>query len=298
MKLTKAVSLSLGDLDQPVVTSYQLGLIIYNLYFSKSYKNEQIKQIKKQAADYQDFTRIVRNLYEEGILSRCKGLPIKAAYSVLGRKPNSPDEVVCLVDPFCYLSHLSALSYHGMTNRIPAKVFISTPTNDQWKIFAFEKMSKDLKKHLHKYINSGFPKLTKIKISKINKKDIHIMNSSHLGAYRNVKDRALRVSTIGRTFLDMLRNPELCGGINHVLEIFENHAADYLDLIIDEIDQHGRPIDKVRAGYIIDEVLNLSSDRIDKWLSFVQRGGSRKLDSTQEYMPEHSAKWCISINTY
>ena len=76
----------------------------------------------------------------------------------------------------------------------------------------------------------------------------------------------MRVSTIGRTFLDMLRISELCGGISYVLDIFENHSENYLKLIINEIDQHGAPIDKVRAGYILDERLHIKFDELNEWV--------------------------------
>ena len=106
----------------------------------------------------------------------------------------------------------------------------------------------------------------------------------------------MRVATIGRTFLDMLREPELCGGIYHVLEIYAAHAQRYLRLIIDVINRHGTKIDKVRAGYILDERLGLLHPIIDSWLEFAQRGGSRKLLANAPYRSRFSEKWCLSIN--
>jgi predicted transcriptional regulator of viral defense system len=120
----------------------------------------------------------------------------------------------------------------------------------------------------------------------------------HLGAYKNVRGRSLRVSTIGRTFLDMLRNPDLCGGINHILDIFHEYGKKYLRLITDDIDKNGEPIDKVRAGYILDERLGIDNEIVNSWSSLAQRGGSRKLDSSSEYSPEWSDKWQISLNIF
>lgn len=40
---------------------------------------------------------------------------------------DNAEEVVCSVDPFCYVSHLSAMEYHGLTNRMPTLLFISSP---------------------------------------------------------------------------------------------------------------------------------------------------------------------------
>ena len=111
----------------------------------------------------------------------------------------------------------------------------------------------------------------------------------------------LRVSSIGRTFLDMLRRPDLCGGIHNCLDVFQQHGPQYLKLIIDEITQHGNSIEKVRAGYILEEYCNIKNHVLDnaleEWVKHAQRGGSRKLDPNNEYWPFFSEKWCLSINT-
>ena len=94
----------------------------------------------------------------------------------------------------------------------------------------------------------------------------------------------------------MLREPNLCGGIYHVISAFKSHAANYQRLIVAEIEQHGEPIDKVRCGYFFEEVTGIKNPAVEKWASLAQRGGSRKLDPTAEYSPVYSEKWCLSIN--
>ncbi|MDH5228438.1 MAG: hypothetical protein OEY38_00035 [Gammaproteobacteria bacterium] len=296
MKILKAITLSIGELEQPVITSYQLGLIIFNLYKTKIYKGEPITNIQKEVADSTIYNKIIRLLDSDGILIQYKGLPLGAAYSLLGRSHESIEDVVCIIDPFSYVSHLSAMEFHGLTNRGPSKLFVSSPAPKQWKIFALERMGKDLKKDCKTYQENKMPLLRRTVIKKIGRREIHRFSSVHWGAYKNVKGRSMRVSTIGRTFLDMLRNPELCGGIDHVLDVFDKHGRDYINLIVDEIDQHGGPIDKVRAGYIFDERLGLKFEKEKSWIKFAQRGGSRRLDASSEYEPVWSEKWCLSLN--
>jgi len=295
MKILKAITLALGELEQPVVTSYQLGKIVFELYKTRSYKGESIN-VQKTHAEASTYNQNLKRLQEEGILTMYKGLPAKSVFSLLGRSHDSVEDIVCTVDPFAYLSHLSAMEYHGLTNRMPSKLFMSSPAPKKWKAFANEKMKKDLGEDIDDYLQNGLPALRKTKLEKLNKKEIHRFNSIHWGAYKNIKDRTMRVSTIGRTFLDMLRNPELCGGINHVLEIYENHAESYLKLITNEINLHGAPIDKVRAGYIMGERLKMNFDALSDWVKQAQRGGSRKLDASSEYEPVWSDTWCLSLN--
>ena len=86
------------------------------------------------------------------------------------------------------------------------------------------------------------------------KNKIFRYSSVHQGAFKHIDGRMLRVSTIGRTFLDMLRKPDYCGSMYHVAGIFKNNGQQYSKLIIDEIDRHGTNIEKARAGYLLEEV--------------------------------------------
>jgi len=188
------------------------------------------------------------------------------------------------------------MAHHGLTERIPSALFVSSPDAKAWKQFAVERMEKDLKQDYAIYQSNGLPILLRLKMDKIGRRDVHRFASSHLGAYVIVKGKTLRVSSLGRTFLDMLRNPELCGGMRHVMEVFEEQGTQYLPLIVKEIDLHGAKIDKVRAGYILEERMKLKDVTVESWAAFAQRGGSRKLDASAEYMPTWSDKWCLSLN--
>jgi len=80
--------------------------------------------------------------------------------------------------------------------------------------------------------------------------------------------------------------------------MFEEHCESYLPLIVDEINQHGKPIDKVRAGYIMEELCGIGDEKFSSWGAFAQRGGSRKLDASSEYVSKWSEKWKISLNLF
>jgi predicted transcriptional regulator of viral defense system len=296
MNAVKAITLSLGNLEQPVISKYQFGLTVNKIYRSKIYSGEPV-DLQKDFAEKADIAEYLNLLLDKGVLFPHKNL--SNIFTLLGRSDGDPEDIACTVDPFCYISHLSAMSYHGLTNRIPEKLFISSPSANTWRSFAKEKMQRDLGDAFESYYEHGLPRLVRTNMNKINKTDLHCLSSKHLGAYKNVRGRSLRVSTIGRTFLDMLRNPELCGGINHILDVFHEYGEKYLRLITDDIDKHGEPIDKVRAGYILNERLGIiNNEVINGWSSLAQRGGSRKLDSSSEYIPEWSDKWKISLNIF
>lgn len=296
MNRTKAITLTIGELEYPVITNYDLGLIVHNIYILKKYKGETISKLQKEFAEFSDFSEILSKLLQDGILKNYKGFQTKTVYSVLGIKHTYPEDIICSIDPFCYISHLSSMEYHGLTNRISQLLYVSSPSPKEWHKYAERQMKKDLGQHIKTYKANRLPILKRIKIKKIGNREVYRFSSLHTGAFKNIMGRTMRVATIGRTFLDMLRNPEHCGGINHVLEVFEERGRDFIKSIIDEVNQNGDPIDKVRAGYILEERLNIKDKKIDKWHKYAQRGGSRKLDSSSDYEPNWSDKWFLSIN--
>ncbi len=295
MTLSKALVLSLAKVEEPVITLYQLGLALHRLYLDKEYGGEPLLQLKKDFADHAAFFQQQKKLEDDGILIPCKGVQ-GPVYTLPGRKDAEAEEMVCAIDPFCYLSHFSAMEYHGLTDRLPVRLFVASPKREDWKAFAGERMRRDLGETMDDYLLHGLPPLTRHAFDRIGRQEVHRFNASHLGAFKHVSGKVTRVATLGRTFLDMLRNPELCGGMRHVVEVYARHGAEYLPLIVGEIEQHGAPIDKVRAGYLLEEQQGLSDPAFQRWQACAQRGGSRKLDPAGEYLPRWSEKWCLSLN--
>lgn len=297
MKLNKAVTLEIGGINQPVITLYQIAMIISKLYRTGSYKSEKLTHLRKTHAARSDCTRIIQGLMGLGILGQSHTVRHTEIFNILGREQVLSNEVICSIDPFAYISHLSAMEWHGLTDRVVRTLFYSSPPPPKWKKFAWKKMQKDIgEDYVQDYLEQNLPSLTRLNFKKIGRIPVHRYSSEHLGAFTSIQDRVLRVSTIGRTFLDMVREPDLCGGIHHVLEIYEQYGVHYLNLIVDEIDRHGKKIDKVRAGYILEERMSLNESRIGDWKKFAQRGGSRKLYAGSPYTPEYSEKWCLSLN--
>ncbi len=293
LPLTKALTLSIGASRQPVITKYELGVLFFHLMFTKKYDGQCIT-LPQEPPDAELFNETLDALHEIGVLNRFQDF--KNVFSIIGKNVYTEEEVACSIDPFSFISHLSAMAFHGLTDRMPQILCLSTPPQKEWQKFAAEKMQKDLKSSLETYKQYELPVLTRIRFDKIQKKAVQSYSSIHLGAYKSIRNKNLRISTIGRTFLDMLKMPDLCGGIYHVLDVYREHAEPYLKLIIDEVDRHGRPVDKVRAGFILEEICGLSHAEIDKWQQFAARGGSRKLDAAEEYSASFSEKWCLSIN--
>jgi hypothetical protein len=125
MEIIKAFSLSLGEIEQPIITRYQMGLILHGLYKDKTYKGELLGKVKKDYAERGDLTRLESQLKSNGVLAEVSTvIQVQNIFSLIGRKVASEGDAICSIDLFAYVSHLSAMEYHGLTDRIPSKLFI------------------------------------------------------------------------------------------------------------------------------------------------------------------------------
>lgn len=293
--IVQALATELEKLRTPVLLRYDLARLSWALYRAGTHGGQPLN-IRRNSLDMRAFRRLENAVLKSGLLKQLPGLPDLSVYATFGANLSDHQAVLCSVDPFCYISHLSAMEFHGLTDRMPEQIYATSPAGKQWTVSAAERMQKDLGDDFAAYRESGLPPLQRLSFNKLGQRWVHRYSSLHGGAYRTIRDSPVRVATLGRTFLDMLHEPSLCGGIMHVLQVFQEHAPTHKRLIFDELDQHGVPIDKVRAGYILETLCRLQDPRIDAWVQFAARGGSRKLDPAAEYAPRFSERWCLSIN--
>lgn len=279
---TNALATLLSEWPQPVISDYELGCMIL-----------RVSEAPLTRARY---TELVELLGTVKLITPHKDFAEGAVYTIFGKTDAMPAAIACSADPFAYLSHLSAMEFHGITDRLPKTLYLCTPPSAEWSREARSRMEKELGPRLQEYTSANLPVLRNVLKAKIGHSTLSIMRRSKMGAFKIVKGRAIRVATIARTFLDMLREPENCGGMQHVVDTYKEYASSYLTQICNEIDQHGSAVDKVRAGYLLTEVCGLHHETIDSWRKFAQRGGSRKLDPHEEYANHYSDGWKLSIN--
>jgi len=297
MDILSKISRLLREMPQPVITDYQLHVEVFHLILNAKLHVSDIKMPLRVPSKTNIYHRVIEPLIQREIIASHGDFPAGRVFEIVGNKPNDVADIVCSVDPFSYVSHLSAMEYHGFTNRFPKILFISTPGGKDWKAFAKEKMRRDCGDSLTEYIQRDLPQLVRVGFSGVTGTKINRFSSVHLGAFKHIEGRKFRVSTIGRTFLDMLRKPDFCGGMKHVMDVYSEHGDHYRRLIIDEVDRHGKAIEKARAGYLLEDLCHVSDPKIDEWAKHVQRGGSRKLDPDRPYKETYSERWCISLNT-
>ncbi len=295
LKLSDALTFAIKDLKKPLLSDFEIGKLLFNLYLEKNYTGHPLK-IRKNFPDRQDYSRIIKSLMDHNILKSSRLLKYQPFFETVGGHKLTNQEIICSVDPFSYISHNSAMYFHNLISEEPFQIYFTSPSQHVWKSLAIKKMDQELKGHFVQYKSCNLPLLRRYAIPRLKGSLPHRYSTKHIGQFVFSNYNRLRISTIGRTFLDMLRKPDLCGGIKNVIIVFISNAKKYIDEILYEIDAYGSKIERVRAGFIFEELCKLQNPIINSWEQYAQRGGSQKLDSSNKYSPIFSEKWCLSIN--
>lgn len=285
--LTSVVS-ALEKKKEPVITDYELMFLIYKLI--DDVNPIDVSSVVDVHRSKKIINSIINTLADFNIIKRNQYFTGGTVFSIVKNESNDIYSIVSSVDPFIYISHLSAMNLYGLSDKITKIIYITEPSNDIWDELAKAKMKND------NIIFENTTKLRKTNFSKINNYNIVKYVDKIYGDYKILKNENVRISSLSRTFFDMIRKPDFCGGIQHVLSVYKEFGAQNSDAIIDQINNFGSAVEKVRAGYILEEFCGVRNSIVDSWTKFCQRGGSRKLDSSKEYKSNYSERWCLSIN--
>jgi predicted transcriptional regulator of viral defense system len=279
-RLGEAVAKALRRGKRPLVEDHNIWEILLQIYQERS-----VAYLRGDAPTLSTLARVKDLLRSERIISRDHD------YARVWRVNELPDvqadEAVCLLDEGTCVSHLSAMQKFNLTERRPQTLFLTVATNDTWRELvelpdeADEEAPLRQRRHHPEVVRS---------------RQLDIFQTKSFPRTTQLKSSVVRVTEIGETFLHMLEQSERCGGMSHVLDVYGKHAATYLPQIVRRIDRADAKLTKVRAGYILTEMLGLKNEVAEGWIKFAQRGGSQRLDPKAPYKPTFSERWMLSLN--
>ena len=292
MNFTEGLERALLYRDHPIITYYDFFILGHGLFTAKVWGEEPLKRMP-QGWDQTRAKNAIKRLETKRVLTADSDFRSNVWRVTQATRAGTAEEVACIADPFAYVSHLSAMQKYGLTDRNPQALHMTTPKRSIWNTLRNARVREDLPdvEDIERPVlnRPGFNEA-------IRRRSVIVHVSSQPWTPSPVSDEQTRITSIGQTFADMLTEPGLCGGIRHVLDVWENEAEPWVEEIIKAVDQLDSKIAKVRAGYILTEVMDIDHPTIHNWEQYAQRGGSRKLDPDAEYAPVFSEKWMISIN--
>jgi predicted transcriptional regulator of viral defense system len=268
-----------------------LLIFLYNIRNSKKYDNFEISRVRKDANIKTLFENAVNFLEESKLIENTK----YDYFILLSEKDITPLGLACSFYSHGYISYLSAMEYYKITRKIAKSIDFVIPDRESWKILEINRIST------MGVISEGIdPKCLCISYpsikTKFQRRKLNIHSRKNLFPSIQNKD-SVRVIEIGCLFLEMIRNPESCGGFDEVLEAFINFGPKYYEEIISAANDYGTKLDKSKIGFLLEEFLNINHSTFAEWQeTSVMRGGSRKMLSSAAYSNNYSEAWCISLN--
>lgn len=275
---------------RPVISVHDLVDLLRKVY-AGAYSSRYVSRTRKETPSETDLYRAVQRLVSARVVRRDPDFG-QTHYQVFDVLEQPAEAVCCMADPFVYVSHLSAMQLQGLTERSPTDLVLTRPADILW-----QQMWSEAERNAPPSPDAGPPqRRPKYRFPEhVRGRPVLLHETRHPGVWEALGSR-IRVATVGQAFLDMVVRPGWCGGISHVLEVWEREAETHLDEIIAAVDTYPAKLPKVRAGYILDEVLGIADERVLAWRASAQRGSSQRLDPERPYAPTYSERWMISLN--
>jgi len=201
------------------------------------------------------------------------------------------EEVLMELHPYAALSHISALTFHQMTDQLSKDIHVSIADDAPGGLLPAGTTSEDWK---------GVPFVRGRVADSILGRKIHwhrLVSKRTFGtSASDYHGYPVLVTTPERTLLDGLLHPDWSGGFANVLRAWAGYR-DLIDLkaLVKYVDQLDVGILRQRAGFLMEE-LGLRHPALAIWVTQAQRGGSSKLNGAAEFSSQFSERWQLSIN--
>ena len=269
------------------------------LWIDKKYKDIKISDLRYNSKDYKKkFKRVLKELETSDQLKCIGDEIVGASYFInLTISPLDPLKIISDLYSLGYFSHLSAMKIHKLVNRDSDIVYFSTVDRKTWKKHFLDNLEKDKSIPLDNY-EKDITDLTPRFPTEENylSQYLLVFTNKNLGQWETIN--GFRVRKLSYLFLDMVRSPQYCGGVETVISVFEKYAPILLEEIIETVHKHGTNIDRARIGFILDELMGVVHPLLEQWKIEMLglRGGSRKFVAYLPFEPEFSPIWNISLN--
>jgi predicted transcriptional regulator of viral defense system len=225
------------------------------------------------------FRQALHHLVRDGWLIRLK----KGLYALSGSVPGTTAlhefEIAMALGQPAAISHWSALSYHGLTEQVPRRVFVLTTARTVPRARGKPTRQDGL----------GYP------VGETTYQFVRVKPERFFGIEQVwVNEARISITDPERTLLDGLMAPQYCGDFAEVLHAFELRAP---KLDVERIIGYALKLDAAtakRLGWIL-ERQGIAADWLNP-LRALPIKGYRVLDPSGPRLGPHEARWRIRVN--
>lgn len=247
----------LAERNKRVFTFEDAALVAQELGYSATYVKNAIFYLKQNKW----IEPVRRGLY-------------KLSTTLITGSPVHEFEVAMHLFKRVYISHNSAIQFHGLTDQIPRHIYCVVPTG----ICRISNKQNNMKYDGIKYV-----------VSQVNEAAFWGMKKEWVG------DARVNISTIPRTIIDALSKPQYCGGFNEVMYVTENalNQGCSVESLI-EVSLKLESSQSKRLGWVL-EKLGVNLNQLTPLQSRVFKGYT-PLDVSNEKRGPYNKTWQIQEN--
>lgn len=285
----------LNEYPFPAINSLELFKQYLYLFKTKKYLDQEIP-LRKNASLERRFIDFKDSLKMSGFTKIGKN------YILRNPKECKPADIICSIYPYTYISYLTAMRHYSLTDRLPTVTQIVSIDRSLWKKkidakyvdYLNENSNNDSIRRLYKNNSVSYPQEKEGKVVGFPCKT---HSKRKINEYKQ-EESGVRVIVVGDLFLEMLENFDLCGGIDHVIDIYINYSTIFTKEILKSLPKYSN-ITQAKVGFLFEKVLKVN---LDDYLQQVKkeqqdvRGGSRKFIANEPYSSVFSPDWNISLN--
>lgn len=203
--------------------------------------------------------------------------------------PLAEEHILQEAFPTAFLSHMTALTLHGLTDLVPGSISATAP--EESARLPLGTMPED-------WIEVSLP--TPDRPPRINNKRVDWTRTSangDLGIQTTfIHGGGVYVSNLERTLIDAITSPRKCHGIATVLRAWKEASSQWnLDRLVDYTEEIGGPVLTQRVGYLIERLGGYHA-RLSEWKEHLQRGSSLRLVASEPFSAQFSEEWNLSLN--
>lgn len=293
MYLADYIAKELSQQLSPLLREIDLYIYAADMYDRAQSGEVHVTRLPKQF-DHPQFRRMITQLENKRAVALDSEFRSGVWQNLSVAPAATAEEALSIVDPSAYVSFLSAMQRYGWTDRASSDLQMTTLADGLWR----QRQLQILKERKpDRFVGKEFPRPYRVGFgTTLRGRQISLHKTKKIRETAIVRGSYIRISKAGSTIVDMLTEPQRCGGMRHVIDCITKIYESYEEDILSSVDKLGDPITKVRAGYIIEEIIGKHHDVMDNWLDFAQRGGSRRLDPQKPYGSTYSEKWMIATN--
>lgn len=285
-----AILSQLAEQDRRILSEWRALLLLRRA--TEQFPPEQ-RRWKNAPSSLSGISQILGSMMRRGEIRRLPDLA--GIYEVIvpyaRRGLIQEDEILMEVHPYAALSHHSALVFHGLTDDLPNEINAIYPTSGG---SAPLPTGTTLIDWTTLELVPGQP------VSDILGQPVRwipVDGDRYFGLREYLpRGYPVRVTTPERTLLDALQRPELCGGVETVLQAWAR-SRDLLDLdeLISDVGCFDDARLRQRVGYLLDE-LGFFHSVLEGWRRETRPGEPSKLVVNQPYSSPYSDRWNLSLN--